>query len=118
MVGATCLCVFLRDERSLFATLVGAHILSILRHLQQRLQVDSYNRVLLSLGFGSFFRFFCLLLFFLLLIKVCGSFERSYALLLDGVGGIGDSARLPELCGFLFLICVRADAAALQLLKL
>ena len=112
MVGATCLCVFLRDERSLFATLVGAHILSILRHLQQRLQVDSYNRVLLSLGFGSFFRFFCLLLFFLLLIKVCGSFERSYALLLDGVGGIGDSARLPELCGFLFLISVRADTAA------
>ena len=118
MEGASCLCVFLRDKRTLFATLVGAYKLSVLCHLHESLEVEAYNRVLRGWGLGSFLSFFSLLLLFLLFVEVCGSFERSNALFLDGVGGIGDCARLPELCGFLFLISVRADTAAWEFLKL
>ena len=40
MECASCLSVFLRDERTLFATLVGTYILSILCHLQNGLKAE------------------------------------------------------------------------------
>ena len=46
MECASCLCVFLRDKRTLLATFVGAYILSVLRHLKEGLKLEAYNRVL------------------------------------------------------------------------